>query len=414
MNWLGTNNKKKRKINFLKVISIIIIMLLVFLSGNIAARFGLFIGPKSSKYSSAVEAVDSIDKYAAIFEERDILMKTYNGEIDDETLVDGALKGMAESLGDPYTLYMTKDEYDKYLLSNEGIYVGIGVKVSVKDDKVQVISVEDGKSADKAGISVGDVILKIDGTDINNDLVTAAKLLQGEEGQTCKLIMQKSNGETYETEVVREQIQTKSASGEMLQDNIGYIRLENFNEKASDQFIEFLNNLINSGAKGLIVDLRDNRGGFLTEAENIASQFIPKGKVITTLKDKYDNEKVSTSKGGIAEDIPVVLLINESTASASEVVTGALRDYGIATTVGTTTYGKGVAQAPYLLDSTGGALKVTIQKFYTPNGENIHKVGISPDYKVEYKTNDLDTSNYNRNNDPQFQKALEVIEEKIK
>ncbi|MDD6794113.1 MAG: S41 family peptidase [Clostridiaceae bacterium] len=414
MNWLGANKKKVKKINFVKVIAMICGIAIVFILGNVSARFGIFIGPDGNKYSSAVNAADAIDGYEGIFEARDILMKTYNGDINDEMLVSGALKGMAESLEDPYTLYMTKDEYDKYLLSNEGIYVGIGISVSQKDNQIVVVNVEEGKSANRAGISVGDIILKIDNTEVGNSLAEVAKLLQGEEGQACKLTMQKSNGEKYDADVVREKIKTDSASSDMLDNNIGYIRLKNFNEGASDQFVSCLNSLLDSGAKGLIIDLRDNRGGFLTQAEGIASQFIPKGKVITTLKDKYDNEKVSKSKGGIAENIPLVILTNGTTASASEVVTGALKDYGIAETVGTTTYGKGVAQAPYVLDSTGGALKITIQKFYTPNGESIHKVGIKPDYEIDESVNNLDTDSYNKNDDAQFKKALEVIQDKIK
>lgn len=413
MNWLGANKKKVKKIRFVKVLAIICGITIIFVLGNVCARFGFFIGLNSNKYSSAINAVNSTDEYKSIFEARDVLMKTYNGEIDDDTLVSGAIKGMAESLEDPYTVYMTKDEYDKYLLSNEGIYVGIGITVSQQDNKIVVINVEEGKSASRAGVVVGDIILKIDDTYVGNNLTEAAKLLQGDEGQSCQLTMQNSNGEEYVVDVVREQIKVDSATSEMVTKDIGYIRLKNFNEGASDQFVQCLNSLLELGAKGLIIDLRDNRGGFLTQAEGIASQFIPKGEIITTLKDKYDNEKVSKSKGGVAENISLVILTNGATASASEVITGALKDYGIAETVGTVTYGKGVAQAPYVLKSTGGALKVTIQKFYTPKGESIHKIGIKPDYQVETTVNNLDTSSYNKNDDAQYKKALEVIQEKI-
>ena len=197
MNWLGANKKKVKKINFVKVIAMICGIAIVFILGNVSARFGIFIGPDGNKYSSAVNAANAIDGYEGIFEARDILMKTYNGDINDEMLVSGALKGMAESLEDPYTLYMTKDEYDKYLLSNEGIYVGIGISVSQKDNQIVVVNVEEGKSANRAGISVGDIILKIDNTEVGNSLAEVAKLLQGEEGQACKLTMQKSNGEKF-------------------------------------------------------------------------------------------------------------------------------------------------------------------------------------------------------------------------
>ena len=413
MNWFGGRSSKKRKNNHVVVICTVLVVGTSFIAGNVSARFGLFIGPDSNKYSQVVKNVDYINSYEGLFEARDLLMKNYNGDIDDETLLQGALKGMTASLQDPYTVYMSKKEYEKYLLSNEGIHVGIGITVSLKNDKVAVMNVEKDMPADKANIVAGDIILKINDEEVGNSVAKVATLLQGDEGESSKITMQKSDGGTYEVEVAKVQIKIDSATGEMLEDNIGYIRLKDFNQKASDSFISSLSTLKDAGMKGLIIDLRGNPGGFLTEAEKIASQFIPEGKVITTLKDKYDKEKASLSKGGIAENIPVVLLIDGNTASAAEVVTGALRDYSIATTVGTKTYGKGIAQAPYTLKNTEGALKITVQKFYTPNGENIHKIGIKPDYEVKITEGDTNET-YDRSKDPQYQKALQVIKEKAK
>lgn len=413
MNWFGRRSYTKRRNKYISIVIVVLIVLISFLAGNFSARLGLFIGPDGKKYSHAVGTADYIDSYEGLFEARDVLMKNYNGDIDDETLLSGALKGMAASLQDPYTLYMTKEEYDKYLLSNEGIHVGIGITVSTKNNQVVVISTEPGMPAEKANIKAGDAILKINGEEVGNSISKAANLLQGKEGELTKLTMQGANSAVYEVEVEKVQIKTDSATGEMLEDNIGYIRLKDFNEKASDSFINNLSSLLNDKAEGLIIDLRGNPGGFLNEAEKIASQFIPEGQVITTLKDKNGNEKKSISKGGIAQGIPVVLLVDGNTASAAEVLTGALRDYNIATTVGTKTFGKGVAQAPYLLKNDDGALKITIQKFYTPNGENIHKIGIKPDYEVKITEEDAMKS-YERSKDPQYQKALQVIKEKVK
>jgi len=413
MNWLGgRKSSKKRKNNYVIVITILIVGT-SFIAGNVSARFGIFIGPNGNKYSQVVKNVDYIDSYEGLFEARDVLMKNYNGDIDDEMLLQGALKGMAASLHDPYTVYMSKKEYEKYLLSNEGIHVGIGITVSMKNDQVVVMNVEKGMPADKANIVASDIILKINDEEVGNSISKVATLLQGEEGESSKLSMQRPDGGAYEVEVAKVQIKIDSATGEMLEDNIGYIRLKDFNEKSSEYFISSLTTLKDGGMKGLIIDLRGNPGGFLTEAEKISSQFIPEGKVITTLKDKYDKEKESLSKGGIAEDIPVVLLIDGNTASAAEVLTGALRDYSIATTVGTKTYGKGVAQAPYTLKNAEGALKITVQKFYTPNGENIHKIGIKPDYEVKIAEEDTNGT-YDRSKDPQFNKAMQVIKEKVK
>ena len=166
--------------------------------------------------------------------------------------------------------------------------------------------------------------------------------------------------------------------------------------------------------KGLIFDLRSNGGGYLTEAVNIASQFIPKGDTITCTIDKKDKKTVLSSKGGIEEDMPIVILTDGYTASASEVVTGALKDYNIAETVGTTTFGKGIVQLPFELKSGDGALKVTVSKYYTPNGDNIHKIGIAPDYEVKLTKEEASMNPYDKNKDPQFLKALEVINQKIK
>lgn len=412
MNWLGGRSRKKTNNKNIIIITVLIVGI-SFIAGNASARFGIFIGPNGNKYSQVVKNVDYIDSYEGLFEARDVLMKNYNGDIDDEMLLQGALKGMAASLQDPYTIYMSKKEYEKYLLSNEGIHVGIGITVSLKNEQVVVMNVEKDMPADKANVAVGDIILKINDQDVAGSVNKVATLLQGEEGESSKLTMQRAAGENYEVDVAKVQIKIDSATGEMLEDNIGYIRLKDFNEKSSDYFISSLSKLKESGMKGLVIDLRGNPGGFLTEAEKIASQFIPEGKVITTLKDKYDKEKESLSKGGIAEDIPIVILIDGNTASAAEVLTGALRDYNIATTVGTKTYGKGVAQAPYTLKNTDGALKITVQKFYTPNGENIHKIGIKPDYEVKITEEDTNKA-YDRNKDPQYQKALQVIKEKAK
>lgn len=411
MSWQGINNGKKINKKYIKIIITVVILIITFIGGNVVARFGLFIGPNSGKYTKSVLNADVVSEYSGLFEAREVLMRNYNGDINDSTLVQGAIYGLTASLKDPYTLYMNAKEYEKYLLSNEGIHVGIGITVTLQNKELVVINVEEGGPAEKAGIKVGDTILKINGEDINGDLAKAASLLQREVGTEFTLNIRNISNEISDIKVFSEEIKIDAVESKMVDKSIGYIRLKNFNEGASDSFIEALTQLEDEGMKGLIIDLRNNPGGFLTEAEKIGSQFIPEGEVITTLKDKNDNKKDSISTGGIAEDMPVVLLINGSTASASEVITGAFRDYDIATTVGTTTYGKGVAQGTYNMKNTEGAIKITIQKFYTPNGENIHKIGISPDYKVELTDSD---KIFEFSKDPQYQKALEVIKEKTR
>lgn len=407
---VNTNKSKKKSYTALGSIGLVLVS---FLVGNVAARFGFFIGPNASEYSKAVKYSQDYSKYSGLFEARQTLIDNYNGDVEDDILLDGAIKGMTASLKDPYTVYMTKDEYKKFNLSNSGLRIGIGVTILAKDNTVTIVDVEADKPAAKGNLTSGDVILKVDGEDIGGDVSKAISLISDSSKKTTKLTILRSGNSTFDVELTKEEIKTESASGEMIENNVGYIRLKDFNEDASKSFINTLKELKDKGMTGLILDLRGNGGGFLTEAENIASQFIPQGQVVTTLNNKFNKEKKSLSKGGIAEKMPLVLLIDGNTASASEVLTGALRDYGIATTVGTNTFGKGIAQAPFTLENTEGALKITIDNFYTPNGENIHKIGIKPDYEVKLSKADTDKE-YSRNTDPQFQKGLEVIREKIK
>ena len=194
--------------------------------------------------------------------------------------------------------------------------------------------------------------------------------------------------------------------------NIGYINLSTFNKDVSVDFVNALEELKGKGMKGLILDLRGNGGGYLVEAINIASQFVPKDEVITYRIDKYGSKEISKSEGGVALGLPLVILTDGGTASASEVVTGALKDYNAAVTVGTTTFGKGVVQLPFELKSGIGGLKVTVSKYYTPKGEDINKKGIIPDYEVKLTEEDVNKE-YSKDTDPQLQKGIEVIKDMI-
>ena len=213
--------------------------------------------------------------------------------------------------------------------------------------------------------------------------------------------------------IVPEEVKIKSVEGAMLNSSIGYIRIKTFmNENTTEDFKTTIEELKAQGMKGIILDLRENPGGLLTEAVGVASQFIPKGKIITYTIDKYDNRNESLSLGGVAEGTPLVVLVNGNSASASEVVTGALRDYGVATTIGKTTFGKGIVQQSIKFDNGIGGLKVTISKYYTPNGENIHKKGITPDVEVTTSVG-IDENGYDKNADEQLKTAIQKIEEKI-
>ena len=409
MNNKGSGNKKR-------IIGLVVVVFIVigsFLLGNFTAKYGYTIGTQRAKYSKVLKNIEDVDKYSTLFEVREDLNRLYDGELDDEVMLEGAIKGMTNALGDPYTVYMNKDEYNKFMESNSGSFMGIGVYIALKNNEVVVDSPIEGGPAEKAGIKAGDVILKVDDEEIGNDQSKAVSLITGEKGSTVKITVKRNGTEIIDKEVERDVIKTVSVKGEMVDSNIGYIRLTSFDKDVSKDFNDKLEELKGKGMKGLILDLRSNGGGYLTEAVNIASEFIPEGKVVTYTINKYDKKDVSESKGGIAERIPLVILTDGLTASASEVVTGALKDYGIAETVGTTTYGKGIVQLPFELKSGVGGLKVTVSKYYTPNGDNIHKKGIAPDYEVKLTKEDVDQP-YSKDTDPQYIKGLEVIKEKIK
>ena len=281
-----------------------------------------------------------------------------------------------------------------------------------KDNQVVVQSTIKDGPAEKAGIKAKDVIFSVDGEEIGGDTDKAVSLMKGEEIKTLDLVILRGE-EKVQMSVTRGDVKNVCVEGEMLSDEIGYIRLTSFDENAYEDFHAKLQELKKQGMKALVFDLRSNGGGLLTQAAKIASEFIPKDKIITYTIDKYENREDVKSTGGSAEGMPLVVLTDGYTASASEIVTGALRDYKAATIVGTKTYGKGVVQVPFELKSGDGGLKVTISKYYTPNGENINKVGINPDYEVELNEDEL-KDEYTKEKDSQINKALEILNEELK
>lgn len=384
-----------------------------FYAGNIASTKGLILTNINSKVKNAIQEASDTAKYKELFDVRNAIISNYDGEVEDKVLLEGAIKGMANSLKDPYTIYMTKEEYESYNEHNSGEYVGIGVHIGIKDNKVEVVKPMENSPAKKAGIKPEDIIVEIDGQEIKGDIEKASKLIKGKKGEAVNLVIEsKDSKEKKNVKVIRDEIKTEDVVVEMLSNNIGYIQITGFNEGVTDKLKKGINSLKEKGMKGLILDLRGNPGGYLHEAIGVASQFIKKGETITYTINKYDKKEVKESKGGVAEGMPLVTLIDGGSASASEVVTGALRDYKVATIVGENSFGKGIVQAPIEF-SDGSALKVTISKYYTPNGENIHKKGIKPDIVVEIPKEVLEKP-YDRNTDIQLKKAIEVIEDKTK
>lgn len=415
------NNDHKGKNKYKKpliIVGIVIVFLfsnfMFFYMGNLFAFNGLSLVSVSDNVAKDIGDVKDVKKYELLFQVRDALLTKYDGDIDDNTLLEAAIKGMTQSLKDPYTVFMNSSEYKSFVEQSEGHFVGIGAQLGIKNDKVTVVSPIEGSPAEKSGLKAGDVILKVDGQEITEpNIEKTISMIKGEQGKPVILAVSREGAEYLEVTIVRDVVKLISVKGELIGGDIGYIQISSFDEDVAKNFNDKIVELKAQGMKGMILDLRGNPGGYLGEAVKVASQFIPKGKVVTYTIDKYDNKQESKSVGGEVEGMPLVILIDGGSASASEVVTGALRDYEAGTIIGTTSFGKGVVQQLIEFKDGSGGLKVTTSKYYTPNGENIHKIGIKPDIQVEIPEEILHKE-YDRSIDPQFNKGLEVINEKIK
>ena len=410
------NNSKKSKS---KLILIIVAILIItncssLLLGNYLASRGRYFTSVSNKVENSSELMSDTKKYESLFMVRDTLLKKYDGEINDDALLEGAIKGMTNALGDPYTVFLNSEEFDKLMKESQGSLDGIGVQVGAIENKIVIIAPIKDSPSDKAGLLSGDIIEKIDGTVYSGEqLNEAVSYITSPERDQVKLTIKRKDENSFDVKVKKEEIKIKSLEGEMVNSNIGYIKIDTFmNENTASDFKDKIKELEDKGMKGLILDLRNNPGGLLSEAIGVASQFIPKDNVITYTIDKYENKNESLSVGGIAQGMPLVVLVDNGSASASEVVTGALRDYKAATIVGKTTFGKGIVQQPFKFKNGIGGLKVTVSKYYTPNGENIHKKGITPDFEVEI-TEDNNKADYDKSKDEQLNFAIEKIKEKI-
>lgn len=331
------------------------------------------------------------------------LDKFYLGEINEDDMTESAIKGYVEGLGDEYTEYLTKDEYEELMVNVNGNYVGIGIYMAQdRYGNTVILMPIKGSPAEEAGLKTGDIITKVDGEDCTNmDLSLIANKVKGEEGTTVNLEILREE-EIINKTITRKTVEINHIESKVLDNNIGYIQILSFDDGCSEKFENKLDELLSKGVKSLIIDVRDNGGGIVTEATDIADLFIQKNNTIMVEVDKEGKEEVTKSKedAKINSEIKVIILSNENSASASEILIGALKDNNIAKIVGTKTFGKGVMQEVVPV-SSGGALKLTIKEFKTPNGDTINKEGINPDIEVkEIKDNDTDE---------QLQKAIEEL-----
>lgn len=326
----------------------------------------------------------------------------YIGEIDKEKMIESAVKGYVEGLQDAYTEYLTKEEYDELLVSVKGDYVGIGIYMTMdSNNNIIVLMPIEGSPAEKEGLETGDIILSINGESCSEmDLNMASTKIKGEENTTVNLEIQRGTDILNKT-IERKKVEIADSKAEVLDNNIGYIELTVFDEGCAENIERYLRDFQNKGIKSVILDLRNNTGGIVSEAIELSELFVGKGNVIMRSYDKKNQETVITSSKEKMGDFELVILVNEYSASATEIVSAALQDNKAATIVGTTTFGKGVMQEILPIFNKTAALKITIEEFKTPNGNKINKVGITPDVEVE-----LDSTS---NADTQLQKAIELL-----
>ncbi|KRQ87120.1 Carboxy-terminal processing protease CtpA precursor [Caloramator mitchellensis] len=353
-----------------------------------------------------------IKKYEKLIKVENIVKSNYvdKNEINQNTLVDGAISGMVDSIGDPYTVYLDKKQYEELLTQTRGTYGGVGIVVGEKEGKLTVVApIEDGP-AERLGIKAGDVILKVDGKEISaKDIDKAVTMMRGKEGTKVILTIFREGRGVKDYEITREIIVLKTVKSQVLDGNIGYIRITSFDENTASEFKKALDSLKNQNIKGLVLDLRDNPGGLLDESVAIADMLLPQGTIVYTIDNKGEKESWKSQPDNLG--LPLAVLVNEGSASASEILSGAIRDFKAGTLIGTKTFGKGLVQNIIdLKDGTG--VKVTIARYYTPNGECIQGKGIMPDivYDLPKEQKEKEPT---LEQDMQIKKALEVLKAKL-
>lgn len=319
---------------------------------------------------------------AAVIE--NIVEEYYLEEVDTETLATGMYAGIVSVLGDQYSGYYTEEAYERLLESSTGKYQGIGIVLTQDPDtnQIYVVTCYAGTPAEAAGIQAGDVFLSVEGEDVTDwDVTELSGKIREMDGKEVHMVLQREE-ETVEVTVVPDTVEIPVVTSRMLEGNLGYIQITEFTEGTSNQFETAYQELLEQEVNGLIIDLRDNPGGLLTSVCDTLEQILPEGLIVYTETRQGEREE-KTCDGETPIEIPLVVLVNENSASASEIFAGAVKDHGVGTLVGTTTFGKGIVQRIFELPD-GSAVKLTVSRYYTPNGVNIHGTGIEPDVEVEW------------------------------
>lgn len=379
---------------------------------------GFTLGKNSSK-DNALLSQENQKHMAQMEAMKELIDENFLFDYDEKQLYDGSLKGMFENLKDPYTAYYTKDEFDKLMESVNGKYAGIGVAVQASDEGyIKAISVFDESPAKKAGIEVGDYITKVDGESYSADqLEEAVSKIRGNIGEKVKITVLRKNdkdkAEEKEIEVERADVKVDTVDSKVVEKNgnsVGYIKIKEFEDVTKEEFAKELKSLKDQNVDGIVMDLRNNPGGSLDVCLAIADTFLDEGVIVSTV-DKKGKEIVENSDKEM-DKTPMTVLINENSASASEILAGAFKDRGRAKIIGKTSFGKGIVQKLFPLED-GSGVKITISEYFTPNKTKIHKIGVKPDIEVENNNdNILDIEQLDQ--DDQFNKAMDTLLDEIK
>ncbi len=346
---------------------------------------------------------ERVGHFARLFGAMQFIETKYVDEVDDKKLFDGAISGMVQSLGDPHSIYLDSTLYRQLKDHTDGAFGGIGVYMGFRDGGVQVVAVMPDSPGEKAGLQANDSILAVDGTPITEIQPEEVVMrIRGEVGKDVELLIHREGEVDRSYQITRDVIRVKTVDGRLLEDGIGYIRIVSFSEKSGEEFRTVYDDLIAQGMQGLIIDVRENPGGVITSCVDIARMVVPRGRIVSVI-ERDGTEEVYDSE--LDQPIsPMAVLIDGNSASASEILAGALQDTGAAQLIGTKSYGKGSVQmlVPMMQDD---GLKLTVAKYYTPNGRSIDGTGIEPDIAVELPMDAV--------SDLQLEKALEIVRERL-
>lgn len=403
------NKKNKGKIIVIAVVAglLIITNLLTFL---VTASCNMAIGNKVLINTPSSTSAKNITKLIALEE---LIQEDYYKELDEQDLWDYAFKGLAKGTGDLYTNYYTEEEFEEYTSELDSEFYGIGVQIMNNEDgAVLVDSVFQGSPAEEAGMKAGDIIIKIDDFDSSNVSVSeASNKLRGKKGTKVDVVVLRNNKEVKMT-ITRDKVKATYVTGKMMDDKIGYIRISEFASDVASDFEKYYDEFSGKNMKGLVIDLRDNPGGLVNEATDIANLLLKKDMTIISTTNKSGETKTEKDVTDEYAKVPIVVLVNGNSASASEILSCSLQDNEMATIIGEKSYGKGIIQEVKTLND-GSGITITIDEYLSPKGHQIHQKGITPDVTVKAES-DKAISKLTLDEDNQLQKALSYLKQQIK